>query len=191
MGRLLPVFVIVLVDLLGLTIIIPLLPLYAASFGANAFVIGVLGATYPIMQLIGAPILGRLSDRYGRKPVLVVSQIGTFIGFILMGFANALPLLFLARIIDGVSGANIATAQAVITDNTNDKTRTSGLAPDRRSVWPWIHHRACHCLRHTRFERQQLPGAGVCGSRLLAAVAAAHCFLAEGIAAGGAARQGK
>lgn len=128
MGKLLPVFVIVLVDLLGLTIIIPLMPLYAASFGANAFVVGVLGATYPIMQMIGAPILGRLSDRYGRKPVLVVSQIGTFIGFMLMGFANALPLLFLARIIDGISGANISTAQAVITDNTNEKTRTSGLA---------------------------------------------------------------
>lgn len=128
MGKLMPVFVIVLVDLIGLTIIIPLLPLYAASFGANAFVIGVLAATYPIMQIIGAPILGRLSDRYGRKPVLVVSQIGTFIGFILMGFATALPLLFIARIIDGVSGANVSTAQAVITDNTNEKTRTSGLA---------------------------------------------------------------
>lgn len=128
MSRLLPVFVIVLVDLLGLTIIIPLLPLYAASFGANAFVIGLLGAAYPIMQIIGAPILGRLSDRYGRKPVLVASQVGTFIGFILMGVATALPLLFIARIIDGLSGANISTAQAVITDNTNEKTRTSGLA---------------------------------------------------------------
>jgi DHA1 family tetracycline resistance protein-like MFS transporter len=128
MGKLMPVFIIVLVDLLGLTIIIPLMPLYAASFGANAFIIGLLAATYPIMQIIGAPILGRLSDRYGRKPVLVFSQIGTFAGFMLMGFANALPLLFLARIIDGLSGANIATAQAVITDNTNEKTRTSGLA---------------------------------------------------------------
>lgn len=128
MRKLMPVFIIVLVDLLGLTIIIPLLPLYAASFGASPFVIGLLGATYPIMQIIGAPILGRLSDRYGRKPVLVFSQIGTFIGFVLMGLANALPLLFIARIIDGLSGANIATAQAVITDNTNEKTRTSGLA---------------------------------------------------------------
>lgn len=128
MSKLLPVFVIVLVDLLGLTIIIPLMPLYAASFGANPFVIGLLGATYPIMQIVAAPVLGRLSDRYGRKPVLIFSQIGTFIGFVLMGLANALPLLFVARIIDGLSGANIATAQAVITDNTNEKTRTSGLA---------------------------------------------------------------
>lgn len=125
--KILPVFVIVLIDLLGLTIIIPLMPLYAASFGANAFVIGALGAAYPIMQFIGAPILGRLSDRYGRRPVLIVSQIGTLMGFILLGFANSMWLLFVSRIIDGISGANIATAQAVITDNTTEKTRTQGL----------------------------------------------------------------
>ncbi len=125
--KILPVFVIVLIDLLGLTIIIPLMPLYAASFGANAFVIGALGAAYPIMQFIGAPILGRLSDRFGRRPVLIVSQIGTFLGFLLLGFANSLVLLFISRIIDGISGANIATAQAVITDNTTEKNRTQGL----------------------------------------------------------------
>jgi len=125
--EILPVFVIVLIDLLGMTIIIPLIPLYAASFGANAFVIGALGAAYPLMQFIGAPILGRLSDRFGRRPVLIVSQIGTLLGFVLLGFANALWLLFVSRIIDGLSGANIATAQAVITDNTTKKTRTQGL----------------------------------------------------------------
>jgi len=123
----LPVFVIVLIDLLGLTIIIPLLPLYAASFGANAFMIGALGATYPILQFIGAPFLGRLSDSYGRRPVLLVSQLGTFTGFLILGFSNALWLLFLSRLIDGISGANIATAQAVITDSTTEKTRTQGL----------------------------------------------------------------
>lgn len=125
--KILPVFVIVLIDLLGMTIIIPLMPLYAASFGANAFVIGALGAAYPVMQFIGAPILGRLSDRYGRRPVLIISQIGTFAGFILLGFSNSLLLLFISRIIDGISGANIATAQAVITDNTTEKNRTQGL----------------------------------------------------------------
>lgn len=125
--RVLPIFVIVLVDLLGLTIIIPLLPLYATAFGANAFVIGLLGATYPLLQFIGAPILGRLSDQYGRKPVLVISQFGTLIGFLLLGFANGLPILFLSRIIDGISGANIATAQAAISDVTTEKNRTQGL----------------------------------------------------------------
>ena len=125
--KILPVFVIVLIDLLGMTIIIPLMPLYAASFGANAFVIGALGATYPMMQFIGAPILGRLSDHFGRRPVLIISQIGTFGGFLLLGYANSLLLLFISRIIDGISGANIATAQAVITDNTTEETRTQGL----------------------------------------------------------------
>lgn len=125
--NILPVFVIVLIDLLGLTIIIPLLPLYAASFGASAFTVGALGAAYPIMQFIGAPILGRLSDRFGRRPVLIISQIGTFIGFMILGLANTLWILFLSRIIDGISGANISTAQAVITDNTTEKTRTQGL----------------------------------------------------------------
>lgn len=125
--RVLPIFVIVLVGLLGLTIIIPLLPLYATAFGASPFMIGLLGATYPLMQFIGAPILGRLSDRYGRKPVLIISQLGTLAGFVLLGFANALPILFLSRIIDGLSGANISTAQAAISDVTTEKTRTQGL----------------------------------------------------------------
>lgn len=125
--RILPVIVIVFIDLLGLTIIIPLLSLYAASFGANAATIGFLGAAYPAMQVIGAPLLGRLSDRFGRKPVLLVSQAGTLAGFILLGFANSIVLLFAARIIDGLSGGNISTAQAIIADVTTEKNRTRGL----------------------------------------------------------------
>lgn len=125
--RVLPIFVIVLIDLLGLTIIIPLMPLYATSFGADAFLIGLMGAAYPTMQFIGAPVLGRLSDRFGRRPVLLVSQLGTFAGFLVLGFASSLWMLFLARIIDGISGANIATAQAAISDSTTEKTRTQGL----------------------------------------------------------------
>lgn len=125
--RILPVFVIVLVDLLGLTIIIPLLPLYAASFGLDPAMIGFLGAAYPLMQFVGAPVLGRLSDKFGRKPILVISQIGTFTGFIMLGMASTALMLFLSRLIDGISGANIATAQAAITDSTTEKTRTQGL----------------------------------------------------------------
>lgn len=125
--KILPIFVIVLIDLLGLTIIIPLLPLYAAAYGATAFQIGLLGATYPIFQFIGAPILGRLSDRYGRKPILMISQIGTLVGFLILGFAPSLLWLFVSRAVDGLSGGNIATAQAVVTDSTNEKTRTQGL----------------------------------------------------------------
>src|SRR5215208_2785822 len=125
--RILPILVIVLVDLMGLSIIIPLMPLFAARFGATPVLIGILQATYPMMQFIGAPILGRLSDRFGRKPILIASQIGTLAGFVLLGFANTLWLLFLSRIIDGLSGANISTAQAAIADSTNEKTRTQGL----------------------------------------------------------------
>src|SRR4030095_6195699 len=100
--RILPILVIVFVDLLGLSIIIPLLPLYAARFSATPLVVGVLQATYPLMQFVGAPILGRLSDRFGRKPILIVSQLGTLAGFILLGFANTLTILFISRIIDGL-----------------------------------------------------------------------------------------
>ena len=127
MKKILPVFIIILIDLLGLTIIIPLMSLYAASFGASASIIGLLGASYPAAQFFGAPFLGRLSDRYGRKPILVISQLGTLLGFLILGFSSALWMLFLARIIDGLSGANISTAQAVISDSTNEKTRTQGL----------------------------------------------------------------
>src|SRR5512138_484971 len=125
--RILPLLLIVLVDLIGLSIIVPLLPLFAARFGATPLVVGILQAAYPLMQFLGAPLLGRLSDRFGRKPVLLISQVGTLAGFVLLGIANALWLLFLSRIIDGLSGANISTAQAAIADRTNEKTRTQGL----------------------------------------------------------------
>jgi DHA1 family tetracycline resistance protein-like MFS transporter len=125
--RILPIIAIVLVDLMGLSIIIPLMPLFAARFGANPLIIGVLQAAYPSMQFIGTPILGRLSDRFGRKPILLFSQFGTLAGFILLGFANALWILFLSRIIDGLSGANLSTAQAAVADSTDEKNRTQGL----------------------------------------------------------------
>jgi DHA1 family tetracycline resistance protein-like MFS transporter len=125
--KILPVFLIILIDLLGLTIIIPLMSLYAASYGANASTIGLLGATYPAAQFVGAPFLGRLSDRFGRKPILIISQIGTLIGFLVLGFSRSLWVVFLARLIDGLSGANISTAQAVISDSTTTRNRTQGL----------------------------------------------------------------
>ncbi len=125
--RILPVLAIVLIDLMGLSIIVPLLPLFAARFGATPLVVGILQAAYPLMQFLGAPVLGRLSDRFGRKPILLISQLGTLAGFILLGFANVLWLLFLSRIIDGLSGANISTAQAAVADSTSAKNRTQGL----------------------------------------------------------------
>src|ERR1044071_4162781 len=125
--RVLPIIVIVLVDLIGLSIIIPILPYFAARFSATPIVIGVLQATYPLMQCIGAPILGRFSEPFGRKPILILSQIGTLAGFLLLGVANTLTLLFLSRIIDGLSGANMTTAQAAMADSTSARNRTQGL----------------------------------------------------------------
>ena len=125
--KLVPVLVVVLVDVLGLTILIPILPYYAIAFGADATIIGLIGASYPMMQFMFVPILGALSDRIGRKPVLATAQMGTFISLLILGFSNALWMIFLSRILDGITGANLATAQSVITDSTDEANRAKGL----------------------------------------------------------------
>ena len=124
---LLPIFLIVFIDLLGFGLILPLLPYYAESFGASQLTVGLLLASYSLMQFIGAPVLGRLSDRDGRRPILLISQLGTFIGFMILGFATTLWMLFLSRIIDGISGANLSTAQAYIADVTDEKNRAKSF----------------------------------------------------------------
>ena len=121
------IFGIVFIDLVGFGIVIPVLPLYAERFGASPLVVGLLLGIYSAMQCLFAPILGKISDRVGRRPVLLVSLIGTSIGFLLMGFASSLPLLFLARIIDGATGGNISTAQAYIADVTPPEKRSRGM----------------------------------------------------------------
>lgn len=121
------ILLVVLIDLLGFSLILPLLPYYAETFHANEFVTGLLIASYALMQLIGAPILGRLSDRFGRRPILLISVFGTFLGFLLLGFANALWMLFAARILDGATGGNLSVAQAYISDVTDAKNRAKGL----------------------------------------------------------------
>ncbi|HUV26021.1 MAG TPA: MFS transporter [Anaerolineales bacterium] len=125
--KLITLFLIVFIDLLGFSIILPLLPFYAETFGATPIQIGFLVASYAAAQLIGAPLLGRLSDRFGRKPVLLISLGGTFIGFLILGFANSLWMLFLSRILDGFTGGNISVAQAYITDVTDESNRAKGL----------------------------------------------------------------
>ena len=121
------IFLIVFIDLLGFGLILPLLPYYAETFGASDTVIGLLVASYAAAQLIGAPILGRFSDRFGRRPILLLSLVGTLLGFLLLGFANTLWILFAARILDGLTGGNISVAQAYITDVTDAKDRAKGL----------------------------------------------------------------
>ena len=152
-NRLLTVFVIVFIDLLGFGLILPLLPFYADNYGASPTVVGLLAASYAAAQLVGAPVLGRLSDRYGRRPVLLVSIAGTALGFLLLGLADPLGrllagllpsnllaenvvgvtnavilgILFFSRILDGVTGGNISVAQAYITDITDEENRARGL----------------------------------------------------------------
>lgn len=125
--RLIPIFIVVFVDLLGFSIILPLLPYYARHFNATPQMVGILIASYSICQFLASPILGDLSDRYGRRPVLLYSQIGSCLGFVLMGIALNLPnpllWLFVARIIDGLTGGNLTVAQAYISDITRPEER--------------------------------------------------------------------
>jgi len=121
----------VFIDLVGFGIVIPILPLYADRYGASPLQIGILLSSYSAMQFVFAPILGSLSDRVGRKPVLAVSLFGTALASIALGFASSLPhalwLIFAARIVDGITGANIATAQAYVADVTTEEKRARGM----------------------------------------------------------------
>ena len=115
------------IDVLGFSLILPLLPFYAATFDASPAVVGLLLAANAATQLIGAPLIGRFSDRYGRKPMLLVSIAGTAISFAVLGLANSLWMLFASRLLDGLLGGNISLAQAYITDVTEDQERAKGL----------------------------------------------------------------
>jgi multidrug resistance protein len=121
------IFLTVFIDLVGFGIVIPILPLYAKHFGASESVNGLLVGVYSAMQFLLSPVLGRISDRVGRRPVLLVSLLGTCVGFAIMGFAGSLLWLFVARIIDGISGGNISTAQAYIADITTPEERTKAM----------------------------------------------------------------
>lgn len=127
MRRVIPIFLLVFVDMLGLTVILPLLHIYAAAFGATPLQIGIVMAVFPLAQLLGAPMMGALSDRFGRKPLLLVSQLTTCISFIMLGLAGSLEMVILSRLFDGLFGANISTAQAALSDITDHSNRTRGL----------------------------------------------------------------
>ncbi len=121
------VVAIVLVDLLGFTVVMPLLPQFAKRFDLDGTQIGLLFAAYPLCQLIAGPILGRLSVRYGRRPVLILSQAGTALSFLMLGLANSFPMMLFARALDGASGGNILVAQAYVADVTTPENRSRGF----------------------------------------------------------------
>jgi len=126
---LLIIFLTIFVNLVGFGIIIPLLPFYAETFGASPLTIGMLFAMFSLCQLVASPILGDLSDRFGRRPVLVFSLAGTVVSFVMLAMAQSIAMLFLARIVDGLSGGNISTARAYVADvsEPQDRARAYGI----------------------------------------------------------------
>jgi MFS family permease len=124
---LLPVVLIVAVDFMGLGIVVPLLPYYTERTGASAFTVGTIISVFAFCQFLAGPFLGQLSDRYGRKPILLLSQLGSLVGYVIFAMSNTLWLIFLSRIIDGLSAGNMSVAQAFVSDHTSLSDRTKGF----------------------------------------------------------------
>lgn len=126
--RLITILLIVFVQMLGASMVLPILPLYAQrEFEIPPQIITLLISVFFAAQFLAGPYIGRLSDQYGRVPVLVISQIGTVISFIMLGAAQSVTMLFIARILDGITGGNIIVAQAYVTDVTPANERTKSL----------------------------------------------------------------
>lgn len=124
---LLPIFLIVLVDVLGFTIVIPLLAFYAEKFGASPLVATTLVSVYAVCSLISTPIIGNLSDRYGRRRLLLLSQSGTCLGFVMLAYSSSLWMVFVGRILDGITAGNLSIAQAYISDHTEPQNRAKAF----------------------------------------------------------------
>ena len=121
------VFLVVMIDLIGFGIVLPNLAFFASGYGASAFVIGLLYSSYSVAQLFFSPIWGALSDRIGRRPVMIVSTLGSALSYFLLGFSNSVGLLFASRILAGVMAGNISTAQAYVSDVTTADNRARGM----------------------------------------------------------------
>jgi len=121
------ILVTVFIDLIGFGMVIPILPFYAEIFHATPLEIGLLQSIYSWMQFFFAPVLGRLSDRYGRRPILLISLIGSAVGYFVIGLAETLTIVFVGRVLSGITGASISTAQAYIADVTTRENRAKGM----------------------------------------------------------------
>ncbi|GAI89484.1 unnamed protein product, partial [marine sediment metagenome] len=111
-------------EVLGFSSVMPIIPFLGISLGLNAFQVGLILSIFSLCQLFASPITGKLSDKYGRKPLLLFSQTSTLIGFFLLGIAINVWILVAARLVDGFLGSNMTVAQAYISDVTNPKYRT-------------------------------------------------------------------
>jgi len=127
MGKLVVLMITAFVDMVGLLMIIPLLPFYAKELGANGFIVGLLVSSFAIAQLITAPMWGRFSDRYGRRPALLVGLSASAIAYVVFGFANVLWLLFLSRLVQGAGGGTVSVIQAYVADALRPEERAKGL----------------------------------------------------------------
>jgi predicted MFS family arabinose efflux permease len=126
--RLLPILGITFIDILGFSILIPLLPYYVQRFGAPPLVLGALFSTFALCQVVSGPVWGNVSDRIGRKRVLIVSQIGAAIGWAMLAVAPTLGFVFAARIIEGLAGGNISVTQAYVSDLVEPAQRPRAFA---------------------------------------------------------------
>jgi DHA1 family tetracycline resistance protein-like MFS transporter len=122
------ILIIMITETLGFSLILPFLPFFAMDFGATPFEIGLVISCFSLFQFFSAPVLGRLSDHFGRKPLLILSQFSTFVGFIILGFANSLELILLSRIIDGLFGSNFVIAEAYLSDISTKAERSKAFA---------------------------------------------------------------
>ena len=125
--KLLIILLIQITEVLGFSLILPFLPFYAQSLGASPLMVSLILSLFSLLQFISAPILGRLSDVFGRKPLLIASQVSTFISFLVLGRATTLGMIFLSRAIDGALGSNYTIAQAYISDISSKKDRSKAF----------------------------------------------------------------
>ena len=121
------IFLVVVIDLMGFGIVLPLLPFFAQEFAASPWVTGALFSVFSFMQLIFSPLWGRLSDRVGRRPIMMMSTFGAVLAYLLFAFSTSLAMLFASRILAGMMGGNISTAQAAISDSTPADQRAAGM----------------------------------------------------------------
>ncbi|MBD3312451.1 MFS transporter [archaeon] len=124
----LTISIIMFTEVIGWTLILPFLPYYAEEFGASPLIVGLILSTFSIFQFISAPIIGKLSDRYGRKPLLIISQVSTMTGFLMLGFANSLLMIFLSRLVDGLFGSNMTLTRAYLTDLSKGRKRRKQIS---------------------------------------------------------------
>ena len=120
-------FLTIFIDLLGFGIIIPILPTYSKELGASDFMVSIVGFIFPLIQFLFSPLMGSVSDRYGRKPIIIGSLLVNIIGYSILAHAATIPLLFLARLLNGVGSANLGAAQAYISDITTPENRAKSF----------------------------------------------------------------